>query len=139
MSVQRLNAQQREWDEKEEKAGEELLKLHEELARLQSLMATAAGRLARIRKTRKLVRDRQAETFRRGMKEIDESDALESALGAHERGVVEELQFMGVSNDVDWSSFGLGDDFSGLGPLVVEEESGGRDIPEAVAGRAGGS
>ncbi|KZL87392.1 hypothetical protein CI238_13187 [Colletotrichum incanum] len=39
---------QKEWDKKEEAAGEELLRLHEELARLQSLIATAAGRLSRI-------------------------------------------------------------------------------------------
>ncbi|OHX00722.1 hypothetical protein CSPAE12_00562, partial [Colletotrichum incanum] len=45
-------------DKKEEAAGKELLRLHEELAQLQSLMATAAGRLSRIQKTQKLVRKR---------------------------------------------------------------------------------
>ncbi|OHW97239.1 hypothetical protein CSPAE12_04085 [Colletotrichum incanum] len=141
-TLQKLNAQQKEWDEKEEAAGEELLRLHEELARLQSLMATAAGRLSRIRKTRKLVRERQAETFRRGMQEVDESDALESALDAHERGMVEELQFMQVPNDVDWSLYGLGDEFSDLGPLVQasgSKVSASRGSPGAAVGSAEGS
>ncbi|KZL63097.1 hypothetical protein CI238_13033 [Colletotrichum incanum] len=43
---------------KEEAAGKELLRLHEELAQLQSLIATAAGRLSRIQKTQKLIRKR---------------------------------------------------------------------------------
>ncbi|KZL85739.1 hypothetical protein CI238_05138, partial [Colletotrichum incanum] len=33
--------------------------------------------------------------------QVDESDALESALDAYKRGIVEELQFIQVPNNVD--------------------------------------
>ncbi|KAJ0267424.1 hypothetical protein COL940_014383, partial [Colletotrichum noveboracense] len=98
---QKLNKQQKEWDKKEEKAGEELLTLHQEFARLQTQIAEAASRLSRIRKTRKLVRERQTEAFERGMQEIDEEDGVLPALDAHERWVVNDLQFQGVENDPD--------------------------------------
>ncbi|KAK1837373.1 hypothetical protein CCHR01_20006, partial [Colletotrichum chrysophilum] len=99
MPLQKLNKQQKEWDEKEEKAGEELLALHQEFARLQTQMAEAASRLSRIRTTRKLVRERQAEAFERGMQEIDEEDGVLPALDAHEKWVVNDLQAAGVPSD----------------------------------------
>lgn len=123
--MQKLNSQQKEWDEKEEKAGEELLALHREFARLQSQMAEAASRLSRIRTIRKKVRERQTEAFERGMQEIDREDGvlpegdLLSALDAHEKFVVSDLQAVGLENEPPWSAFGFGDDFADLGPLVT--------------------
>lgn len=130
--VQKLNAQQKEWDEKEEKAGEELLALHNEFARLQSQMAEAASRLSRIRKIRKKVRDRQQEAFERGMQEVDVEDGLSTALDAHEGWVVSDLQALGLPNDPNWTDFGVGEEFADLGPLLS-------DNAEAPVGSAGGS
>nr|XP_036575570.1 uncharacterized protein CTRU02_14489 [Colletotrichum truncatum]XP_036588020.1 uncharacterized protein CTRU02_02032 [Colletotrichum truncatum]KAF6782159.1 hypothetical protein CTRU02_14489 [Colletotrichum truncatum]KAF6799161.1 hypothetical protein CTRU02_02032 [Colletotrichum truncatum] len=87
----------KEWDEKEEKAGEELFALHQEFARLQVQMADAAGRLKRIRTVRKMVRERQTEVFERGMQEVDREDGVLAddevlpALDAYERFVVSDL------------------------------------------------
>nr|XP_036576258.1 uncharacterized protein CTRU02_13793 [Colletotrichum truncatum]KAF6782967.1 hypothetical protein CTRU02_13793 [Colletotrichum truncatum] len=116
-TLQKLNSQQKEWDEKEEKAGEELFALHQEFARLQVQIADAAGRLKRIRTVRKMVRERQTEVFERGMQEVDNDEVL-PALDAHERFVVSDLQAVGLGNDPPWSLFGFGDEFVGLGPLV---------------------
>ncbi|KAF4772774.1 hypothetical protein HER10_EVM0005325 [Colletotrichum scovillei] len=117
-SLQRLSDQRQEWEEKEEQASDALLDLHEKLARIQSEVAEAAGRLARIRAIRKKVKERHVETFARGMQELEEEDGVLPALDAHERWVVSDLQAAGVSNDADWPSFGIGDEFASLGPLV---------------------
>nr|XP_036575832.1 uncharacterized protein CTRU02_14242 [Colletotrichum truncatum]KAF6782465.1 hypothetical protein CTRU02_14242 [Colletotrichum truncatum] len=117
-TLSKLNSQRKEWDEKEEEAGEEVLRIHEELARLQSDMALAVSRLSRIRQIRKKVVERQKETFARGMQELDAEDGLLSVLDAHEAGVVGDLRFLGVPNDPSWSSFGVGEEFADLGPLV---------------------
>nr|XP_036575328.1 uncharacterized protein CTRU02_14758 [Colletotrichum truncatum]KAF6781881.1 hypothetical protein CTRU02_14758 [Colletotrichum truncatum] len=123
-TLQKLNSQQKEWDEKEEKAGEELFALHQEFARLQVQIADAAGRLKRIRTVRKMVRERQTEVFKRGMQEVDREDGVLAddevlpALDAYERFVVSNLQAVGLGNDPPWSLFGFGDEFVGLGPLV---------------------
>ncbi|KAH9235550.1 hypothetical protein K456DRAFT_1834071 [Colletotrichum gloeosporioides 23] len=85
--VQKLNKQQKEWDEKEEKAGEELLALHQEFA------PEAVSQLSCIQKTRKLVRERQTEAFERSMQEVDKEDDILPVLDAHERWVVKDLQF----------------------------------------------
>ncbi|KAH9234144.1 hypothetical protein K456DRAFT_52484 [Colletotrichum gloeosporioides 23] len=124
-TLQKLNKQQKEWDEKEEKAGEELLALHQEFTRLQTQIAEAASRLSRIRKTRKLVRERQTKAFKRGMQEIDEEDGVLPALDAHERWVVNNLQFQGVENNPDWTGFGISEEFADLGPLL----SGAQPMP----------
>ncbi|KAF6816057.1 hypothetical protein CMUS01_12328 [Colletotrichum musicola] len=123
-TLQRLNSQQKEWDEKEEKAGEELLELHRQFERLQSQMVEAASRLSYIRKIRKKVREKQTEAFERGIQEVDredgvlpDSDVL-SALDTHEKFVVSDLQAVGLENELPWSAFGFGNDFADLGPLV---------------------
>lgn len=110
-------AQQRKLEAEEEAAGEELLRLHSNLAELQSQLSTAVNRLARIRKTRNRVKEKSSELFKRGVAELDKEDGIVPALDAHERFVVDDLQFMGVPEDPDWASLGLGDEFVNLGPL----------------------
>ena len=117
-SLEKLISQQQKLDAEEEEASENLLALHTQLAELQSQLAAAAGRLSRIRKIRSRVKGKSAELFERGMRELDAEDDLVPALDGHEQALVEDLQSIGVPNDVDWSSFGLGLEFESLGPLV---------------------
>ncbi|KAK0367473.1 hypothetical protein CLIM01_15170 [Colletotrichum limetticola] len=139
-SLKRLSDQRQDLEQKEEEASDALLDLHAELARIQSEIAEAAGRLARIRTIRKKVKERHVETFARGMQELEEEDRVLPALDAHERWVVSDLQAAGVSNDVDWTSFGIGDEFASLGPLVSDADvPGRRDSPAGVLGSVGGS
>ncbi|OHW98878.1 hypothetical protein CSPAE12_02423, partial [Colletotrichum incanum] len=70
------------------------------------------------------------------------SDALESALDTYKRGIVEELQFIQVPNDVDWSLYGLSDKFLDLGPLVQasgSKVSASRNSPGAAVRSTRGS
>ncbi|CCF44766.1 hypothetical protein CH063_03421 [Colletotrichum higginsianum] len=136
-SLRRLSDQRQEWEEKEEQASDALLGLHEKLARVQAEVAEAAGRLARIRTIRKKVKERHLETFSRGLQEL-EDDELLSALDAHEQGVVGDLQSIGVPNEVDWPSFGIGEEFADLGSLVPER-SESWSTPVEAPGNAGGS
>lgn len=116
--VTKLITQQRKLEAEEEAAGEELIRLHSNLADLQSQLSTAVNRLARIRKTRNRVKEKSSELFKRGVAELDKEDGIDltPALDAHERYVVEDLQFLGVPEEPDWSALGLGD-FADLGPL----------------------
>jgi predicted transcriptional regulator len=121
--VNRLVAQQKKLSAEEDDA-------EVQLEKLQSQLSEAVSRLQRIRKIRKKVKERSDELFRRGMEELDKEDGITSApdvlpaLEGHEYWVVDDLQHLGVPNDPDWSSFGLGD-FSDVGPLVGETSSGG--------------
>ena len=95
------------------------------MCELQAQMAEAASRLARIRKIRKKTKERGSELLRRGLQELDAEDDVLPALDAHEYWVADDLQSLGVPNDPDWTSFGLGEEFAGLGPIVPPEPSGG--------------
>lgn len=57
---------------------------------------------------------------RRGMQELDEEDR-----------VVNDLQHMGVPNDVDWSSLGVGFEFTDLGPLIPQNGETSLSAPES--------
>lgn len=116
--VSKLVEQQKKLEAEEEEAGDAVLVLHTQLAELQSSLATAVSRLARIRKIKKSVKEKGSELFERGMQELDKEDGILPALESHENWVVRDLQSLGVPNEVDWSSLGLGEDFSGLGPLL---------------------
>lgn len=128
-SLTRLLDQQKRLEVEEDKAGEALLGLHAQMERLQSQMSDAVARLARIRKIKKRVKDRSAAEFERGMQELDKEDDVLPALESHEQWVVHDLQELGIPNEVDWSSLGLGDGFNDVGPLVPscagETSSGG--------------
>jgi hypothetical protein len=56
-------------------------------------------------------------------------------LDAHENWVVNDLQSLGVPNEVDWSQFGLGNEFGDVNQLVTSP--GGPSGGTAVGG--GGS
>lgn len=109
--------QERKLEMDEGEASDDLLKLHEEMAALQSRLAAAAGRLSRIRKIRARVKEKRSEATRRGLQEVEQQDGILSMLDAHEDAVVRDLQVDHVPNDVDWSSLGLGDDFLDASPL----------------------
>lgn len=122
--------QEKKLENDEEAASEDLLKLHEELADLQSRLSLAAGRLSRIRKIRAKVKQKRSEATRRGLQEVDQQDNLLSMLDAHEDALVRDLQMDHVPNDVDWASLGLGDDFLDASPLFCSDETS-----SGVAGR----
>lgn len=123
-SLRKVLDQQQKLEKEEEEASDDLLALHEKMAELQSSLAAAAGRLSRIRKIRARAKAKGSELFQRGMEELDKEDGLLPALDSHEHFVVEDLQSMGVSNEVDWSSLGFGSDFVDLGPLVETGDTG---------------
>jgi hypothetical protein len=116
--VNKLVEQQKKLEAEEEEAGDAVLVLHSQLAELQSSLATAVSRLARIRKIKKRVKEKGSELFERGMQELDREDGILPALESHENWVVNDLQSLGVPNEVDWQSLGLGEEFNGLGPLL---------------------
>jgi hypothetical protein len=101
----------------EGEAEDALLDLQSKLVELQSQLSDAVGRLARIRRIKRSVRERGAQASDRVMEELDKEDGVLPALEAHERHVVGDLQALGVPNEVDWSSLGIGD-FDGMGPLL---------------------
>ncbi|EXM16873.1 hypothetical protein FOTG_14842 [Fusarium oxysporum f. sp. vasinfectum 25433] len=112
-------------DKDEEEAGEDLLKLHEELAALQARMAVAAGRLSRIRKTKNKVKEHRASEFRRGIQGLEGEDKLAEELSRREHEASEELQSLNPEG-IDWGSLGLGDfNFDPLSSDVVGESSSG--------------
>ncbi|EXK75825.1 hypothetical protein FOQG_19411 [Fusarium oxysporum f. sp. raphani 54005] len=123
--------QEKKLEVDEDEASDDLLKLHEEMAALQSRLAAAAGRLSRIRKIRARVKEKRSEATRRGLQEVEKEDGILSMLDAHEDAVVRDLQVDHVPNDVDWSSLGLGDDFLNASPLF--------DFGESSSGAAGRS
>lgn len=108
-------AQQKKLDDAEEKAEERLVELQVQLSQ-------AVNRLTRIRKTRRLVKNKSQKLFERGMQELDKEDDILPALGSHEQWVVHDLQALGVPNEPDWSQFGLGE-IPELGPLLTAGES----------------
>lgn len=108
-----------------------------ELEVLQTKLATALGRLSRLRKMRKAAKARGEELFARGIRQLDEEDGVlplggdNLSLEAQEANVVQDLQEWGASGVVDWSSLGFGEEFSDLGPVP------GDDILGATAGSSG--
>jgi predicted nuclease with TOPRIM domain len=128
--VMTLMKQEKKLENDEDEASDELLKLHEEMAALQSRLSLAAGRLSRIRKIRSKVKEKRSEATRRGLEEVDRQDELLNMLDAHESALVQDLRVDHVPDDVDWSAFGIGDDFLNASSLV---ESGGSS--SGVVGR----
>lgn len=112
-----------------------------ELFVLQTKMAAAVGRLARLSEMKRSLRTRSADLISRGLKSLED----ESELHFEEMNVVEDLQSMGVPDAPDWSSFGLGDDFARLGSLsaivgdVVVEPARLVETPEVSAGSGSGA
>ncbi|SCO90089.1 uncharacterized protein FRV6_14217 [Fusarium oxysporum] len=115
--------QEKKLENDKDEASEDLLKLHEEIAALQSRLALAASRLSRIRKIRNRVKEKHSEATRRGLQEVDQQDAILSGLDAHEDALLRDLQVDHVPNDVDWSALGLGEDFLNASPLFEAGES----------------
>jgi hypothetical protein len=122
--VERVMSQKRSLEREEEEAGEHFDSLNAQLLELQNQLAEAAGRLSRIRKTRKKAEERGEELFRRGVAEAD-------AEVAAEQSAVQDLQQLGVPNDVDWSSLGVGLDFEDLGPLIPPNGETSLSAPES--------
>ncbi|CRK20288.1 hypothetical protein BN1723_017859 [Verticillium longisporum] len=108
-----------------------------ELEVLQTKLATALGRLSRLRKMRKAAKIRGEELFARGIRQLDEEDGVlplcgdNLSLEAQEANVVQDLQEWGASGVVDWSSLGFGEEFSDLGPVPDD------GTLEATAGSSG--
>lgn len=115
----RMLDQQKRLEAEEEAAGEALESLQAQLTDLQVKLSEAVNRLSRIRRTKSKMKERGSELVRRGMRELDEED-----------GVVSDLQHMGVPNDVDWSSLGVGLDFEDLGPLIPPNGETSLSAPE---------
>ncbi|CZS83168.1 unnamed protein product [Fusarium graminearum] len=127
-TLNRLIDQQERLEAEEEEAGDKVLVLHNQLSELQASLAEAVSRLQRIRKIKKKVKERGADLFERGVQELDKEDNIAPALQSHEDWIVRDLESLGVPNEIDWASLGLGDDFGDVGPLkeppVGESSSG---------------
>lgn len=102
--------------EREEQEAEEALEV------LQTQLATALGRLSRLRKQKRFLKERGSDLIRRGMQSVEEWEAEEKSLEAQEMRVVEDLAAWGAPNETDWSSFGTG--FVDLGIPATSEPSG---------------
>lgn len=126
-SLERLLSQQRKLEAEEDEANDNLGTLYEKMTELQSQLSSAMGRLSRIRKIRSQVKNKMMTEVQRGVIELDEEDGILPALESHEQFVVGDLQSLGVSNEMDWSTLGLGDEFAELGSLVP---SGDANIPQ---------
>lgn len=113
--------------EQQKKLDKETIEAENDLVELQARLSAAVSRLARIRRIREGVKTRSEQLFNRGMDELEKESETLSALDSHENWVVNDLQCLGVPNETDWSSFGIGDDFAGVGQLTtsVGEPSGG--------------
>lgn len=95
--------------EKEEEEAEEALFV------LQTQIATAVGRLGRIRRQRRVLKDKGASLFERGLQSLEE-------LEKEDGHVTEDLGEL-VPPETDWSSLGLD-----LGDLVSAELVSGTTI-----------
>ncbi|KAG8352305.1 hypothetical protein FVEN_g12978 [Fusarium venenatum] len=93
--------QEKKLENNEDAASEDLLKLHEEIAALQSRLSLAAGRLSRIRKIRSKVKKKRSKATRYGLQEVDQADDILSGLDAYEDAVIQDLQVNCVLNEVD--------------------------------------
>ncbi|KAK7576838.1 hypothetical protein V3481_015399 [Fusarium oxysporum f. sp. vasinfectum] len=89
--VKKLISQEKKLDKDEEEAGEDLLKLYEELAMLQACIAVAAGHLSRICKTKNKVKERRASEFHRGIQGLKGEDKLAEELSRRKNEASEEL------------------------------------------------
>ncbi|KAG7406544.1 hypothetical protein Forpe1208_v014470 [Fusarium oxysporum f. sp. rapae] len=96
-----LMKQEKKLENDEDEASEDLLKLYEEMAALQSRLALAAGRLSRIRKIRNRIKEKHSEATRRGLQEVDQQDAILSGLDVHEDALLRDLQVDHVPNNID--------------------------------------
>jgi len=116
--VMKVLDQHKKLEAEEEAAGEALESLQVQLSELQAKLSEAVNRLSRIRRTKSRMKERSEELVRRGMQELDEED-----------GVVNDLQQLGVPNDVDWPSLGVGLEFADLGPLIPQSEETSLSAP----------
>ncbi|CCF43076.1 hypothetical protein CH063_12889 [Colletotrichum higginsianum] len=114
--------------EKEEREAEE------EMEVLQVQLSTALGRLSRLRKQKRFLKDRGSELIRRGLQSLDELEAQDREVAEAEARVEQDLVSWGAGEVFDWSSLGVGSDFAELGPL-----SPSRGTAEGPAGNVGGS
>ncbi|KAK4107657.1 hypothetical protein N656DRAFT_785137 [Canariomyces notabilis] len=76
----------------------------EELFVLQTQLQTVVGRLARLRRQKRFLKERGSELLRRGLQSLDE---LEGELESLETNATTDAHSLGVPASVDWSSFGL--------------------------------
>jgi hypothetical protein len=126
-----LLASQKKLEADEEAAEEALFALQQQLS-------TAVNRLTRIRRIRKKVEERGSELLRRGLQELDAEDGtVPCPLEAQESFVTGELRNLGVPEDVDWGSLGLGNDESTFAWLSAPDSAG--DTGQAPAGNASGA
>lgn len=121
--------------EQQKKLDREAIEAEDDLIELQAKLSAAVSRLARIRRIRNGVKSKSEELFNRGMDELEKESETLTALDAHEHWVVDDLHCLGVPDEVDWSQFGLGNDFNDVTRLstTVGESSGG------TAAKGGGS
>lgn len=114
-SLSRLAAQQKKLEAGEADADEALFTL-------QTQLSTTLSRLACLRRMKQVIKEKSSEAFRRGMRELDEENGI-SLIAYEEQMVVSDIQSLGIPNDVDWSTFGLGNKFVDLGALVETEDT----------------
>jgi len=98
-ALTRLLADQERLELEEEKAEKELFVL-------QTKLQTMMNRLVRLRRQKRILKDRGAEMFRRGMVGLEEVEAEERRVAAEADFVAQDVSSLGVTGP-DLGSFGL--------------------------------
>jgi hypothetical protein len=105
-SLSKLASQQKKLEVEESETEKELFVL-------QTQLNTAFNRLARLRRMKKLVKDKRSEAFRRGMQDLDEEDKVNAAAESRIEGDLSEMLSAPV-DEFDWASLGLDPSLLGI-------------------------
>lgn len=104
----------------------------ESLFVLQTQLQTAVGRLARLRRQKRVLKERGSELFRRGMRSLDEMEEEDRRIQSSMDFVASDVRSLGADVPFDWSSLGL--DLSETDLAVLSEPA-----PVVDPGSSGGT
>lgn len=84
-------------------------RLDEDIEKAEERLNEILSRLARLRRQRRVARERGSELFRRGMREVDDEDGVRSQEEAiiAEQHAVGEAQLAGAFGAIDWDFLGF--------------------------------
>ncbi|KAK4095871.1 hypothetical protein N658DRAFT_502222 [Parathielavia hyrcaniae] len=100
-ALTKLMSEQKRVEEEEADAEETLFVL-------QTQLQTAVGRLARLRRQKRFLKERGSELFRRGVQSLEELEEEDRRLEASEARVTADIQSFGIPDpSTDWSAFSL--------------------------------
>lgn len=107
----------------------------EALLALQTQLQTTVGRLARLRRQKRLLKERGSELFRRGVQSMDELDSENRRVEEEALRVTSHTQSLGAEVPMDWNSLGL--DLSDVDLEALGGLGSANETAEQVAGSVG--